>query len=108
MTFNNENNQIYYADFGKNVTLICEIEDYSNFQWQLPAATVIQDNSKYTYVGHNLTVNNLTLNDNHTFFCVGNNEITFAAKLAANVFVYSKYLYCCSSIVYVIFCLFIS
>ena len=91
VSFSTEDNLIYQRNVGDNVTLICDVDHYVNFQWQFPDKGVIpSNNGKYQYQGTNLFINNLTIADNMTYFCAANNQVTSVEKLRAQLLIYRK------------------
>ena len=91
VSFDTEDNIIYQKNVGDNVTLVCDIQDYVQFQWQFSDKTVIpSNNGKYQYQGTNLFINDLSISDNMTYYCAANNQITNVDKLGAQLLIYSE------------------
>ena len=49
VSFSTPNNVVYHEYAGHDVTLICNVINYAELQWQLTDNTVISSNSKYQY-----------------------------------------------------------
>ena len=91
VSFSTTNNLVYQGVVGGNITLICVILDFVEFQWQFSDKSVVpSNNGKYLYEGNNLTILNLSVNDAMSYLCVGNNQVTTVNKLKAQLLVYSK------------------
>ena len=91
VSFNTPNNINYDYFVYDNITIVCDIQDYVEFQWQFSDNSVIPfNNEKFQYIETNLLIKSLSLSDSGAYYCLANNQVTTIEKLRANLNVFSK------------------